>query len=77
MVVESSKVQGSESIFLLGVHQLPGPGQNLLYGSTELDRLLEMEEIISASPAQELSMSMFYKVVLTPAMKSTPSNPQN
>lgn len=72
MIVESSKVQGSESIFLLGVHQLPGPGQNLLYGSTELDRLLEMEEIISASPAQE-----FYKVVLTAAMKSTPSNPQN
>lgn len=72
MIVESSKVQGSESIFLLGVHQLPGPGQNLLYGSTELDRLLEMEEIISASPSQE-----FYKVVLTAAMKSTPSNPQN
>lgn len=47
MVIESSEVQGSESIFLFGVHQLPSPGQNLLYGSTELERLLEMEEVIS------------------------------
>lgn len=59
MVIESSEVQGSESIFLFGVHQLPSPGQNLLYGPAEQERLTEMEEFICASPAQELSMSMF------------------